>query len=161
MTTTIRTATAGLTSAVRSGNDTHQSKTDPDSRLMRKGRGKEAKLSFGLNVLSENRNGLIVGVNAMIASGHAERNGAIELLDESTVPMSARPTLGADKGYDARTFFEALTERGFRPHIAIQHTNRKKRLLDRRTTNSRAYKLSQIFRRKVEGVLDGSNTRVD
>jgi hypothetical protein len=36
-------------------NDTHQSTTDPEARLMRKGNGKEAKLSFSAHALMENR----------------------------------------------------------------------------------------------------------
>ena len=143
---------ADFTGAKR-GNETHASTTDPDSRLMRKGLGKEAKLSFNLNVLAENRNGIMVGIQAMIASGRSERVGAVALIDGSVAPMAARATLGADKGYDARPFFEQLTAREFRPHIAIKHTTRNNPLLDRRTTNSRAYQLSQIFRRKIEGVI--------
>src|SRR2546421_7067168 len=42
-------------------NETHESKTDPDAKLARKGQGKEAKLSYSGNLLVENRNGLIVG----------------------------------------------------------------------------------------------------
>ena len=44
----------------RRSNDTHQSTTDPDARLARKGQGKEAKLSYAGHVLMENRNGLAV-----------------------------------------------------------------------------------------------------
>src|ERR1700726_456576 len=40
-------------------NQTHESKTDPDALLARKGAGKEAKLSYCGNLLGENRNGLI------------------------------------------------------------------------------------------------------
>jgi IS5 family transposase len=124
-------------------NETHESTTDPESRLMRKGRGKEAKLSFNLNVLAENRNGIVVGIQTMIASGRSERIGAVELIDGTVAPMAAQSTLGADKGYDARPFFEQLIAREIRPHIATKHTDRKKPLLDGRTTNSRAYQLSQ------------------
>ena len=41
-------------------NATHASTTDPEAQLYRKGRGKEAKLSFMGHTLMENRSGLIV-----------------------------------------------------------------------------------------------------
>jgi transposase len=52
-------------------NDTHQSTTDPDARLLRKGRGKEARLCFLGHALMENRNGLIVDACLTKADGHA------------------------------------------------------------------------------------------
>jgi transposase len=66
-------------------NDTHESTTDPDARLMRKGKGKEAKLSYQANTLTENRNGLIVGVDVRHATGTAERDGALDLIDEMLI----------------------------------------------------------------------------
>jgi transposase len=62
-------------------NDTHESKTDPDARLARKGKGQEAKLSYCGNVLMENRYGLIVDLDLAIADGRAERDGALRLLE--------------------------------------------------------------------------------
>ena len=50
-------------------NQTHESKTDPDARLARKGDGKEAKLSYNGNLLVENRNGLIVDATVLEATG--------------------------------------------------------------------------------------------
>jgi transposase len=41
-------------------NATHQSTTDPDAKLMRKGNGQPAKLSYGGHALMENRSGLCV-----------------------------------------------------------------------------------------------------
>src|SRR5947199_2345203 len=78
-------------------NDTHQSTTDPDARLMTKG-GQEAKLYFMGHVVMENRHGLAVGARLTQATGRAEREAAIELLEE--IPRRRRITLGADKGYD-------------------------------------------------------------
>jgi len=40
-------------------NEAHQSTTDPEARLYRKGKGREAKLRFKAHALMENRNGLI------------------------------------------------------------------------------------------------------
>ena len=91
-------------------NDMHASTTDPDARLYRKGRGKEAKLCFMGHALMENRNGLIVAATATRASGHAERLAALHLIK----PYADRPqavTLGGDKGFDARDFGPAPLER--------------------------------------------------
>src|ERR687888_2144078 len=57
-------------------NETHESSTDPDSLLMRKGPGKEAKLSYGAHALMENRNGLLVDLEVSQATGSAEREAA-------------------------------------------------------------------------------------
>ena len=50
-------------------NQTHQSRTDPEARLMRKGKGREAKLSFGGHALVENRHGLLVDLRVSEATG--------------------------------------------------------------------------------------------
>ena len=63
-------------------NDTHESTTDPDARLARKGSGKEAKLSYNGNLLTENRNGLIVATEVLQATGTAERDAAAMMLDQ-------------------------------------------------------------------------------
>jgi hypothetical protein len=80
-------------------NETHASTTDPDARLYRKGRGKEAKLAFMGHALMENRNGLIVGAVATRASGHAERLAARHLI-EPRADRQQKVTLGGDKGFD-------------------------------------------------------------
>src|SRR5207249_9511331 len=63
-------------------NETHQSKTDPDAKLARKGKGKEAKLSYNGNLLVENRNGLIVNTEVFEANGTAERDAALVMLEQ-------------------------------------------------------------------------------
>lgn len=140
-------------SGKKRSNKTHASKTDPDSRLARKGQGKEARLSFALNVLSENRNGLIVNLHTTTATGRAELDGAIELIDTTAATMKERATVGADKGYDARVFRDALVDRGLRPHVALRSDPRQRPLLDKRTTNSVGYRLSLVIRRKIEGII--------
>ena len=67
-------------------NETHQSTTDPDARLARKGKGKEAKLSYAGHVLMENRNGLVVNVRLTQATGTAEREAAVEMVDDIPGP---------------------------------------------------------------------------
>jgi len=82
-------------------NDTHATTTDPDARLIRKGKGKEAKLSYLANALMENRNALLVAVDVRHVSGTGERAGALDLLTCAGVKRGA--TLGADKGTTRRT----------------------------------------------------------
>jgi len=84
----------------RRSNATHVSTTDPEARLMRKGRGREAKLSYHGHVLMENRHGLAVGARVTLATGTAEREAAVAMAGR----LRPGVTLGADKGYDARDF---------------------------------------------------------
>ena len=83
----------------RRSNATHESTTDPEARLARKGAGKEAKLCYSGNALMENRNGLLVDFQIVEANGTAERSSAIEMVDQN-LPGTKRITLGADKAYD-------------------------------------------------------------
>src|ERR1700741_1880646 len=87
-------------------NETHASPTDPDARLYRKGDGQAAKLAYMGHVLMENRSGLAVDARITRASGTAEREAALEMVDD--VPGSQRITLGADKAYDAAAFVADL-----------------------------------------------------
>ena len=135
----------------RRTNETHVSTTDPEARLARKGRGQETRLCFAGHVLMENRNGLVVDVLVTQASGTAEREAAITMLDRHRRSRK-RVTLGADKGYDTRAFIAALRERGVTPHVA-QHTTRRRSAIDGRTTQHDGYRLSQRLRKRVEEVF--------
>jgi transposase len=128
-------------------NETHASTTDPDARLTRKGKGKEAKLSYLVNALMENRNGLLVAVDVRQASGTGERDGALDLLTAAGVKRGA--TLGADKGYDTQDFVAALKQRGIKPHIA-RHTKGRRSAVDGRTARSNGYAMSQQIRKRIE-----------
>ena len=97
-------------------NDTHASTTDPDARLYRKGRGKEAKLCHMGHLLMENRNGLIVDALVTPATGTAERDAAEAMLGRQV--GRHRATLGADKGYDAAGFVAGLRALNVTPHVA-------------------------------------------
>ena len=146
-------------------NDTHQSKTDPEAKLHRKGPGKEAKLSHMGHVLSENRNGLIVEITATEASGTAERTAALAMIDELQATHDVQPkTVGADKGYDSGEFLLDLETRRIEPHVPlvkaptepekVVHEQRRAGVAARHRMKERmatiGYRLSQKCRKKVE-----------
>lgn len=137
-------------------NQTHVSRTDPEARLARKGDGQETKLCFAGHVLMENRNGLILDVLVTEATGTAEREAALVLLDRRQTPRK-RVTLGADKGYDTRAFVESLRQREVTPHIA-QNTSRRRSAIDGRTTQHPGYAISQRIRKRVEECFGWTKT---
>ncbi len=128
-------------------NDTHQSTTDAEARLARKGRGKEAKLCFAGHVLMENRHGLVVDVAFTQATGTAERDAALDMLEQ--VPGWHRVTVGADKGYDTRDFVTSCRLMNVTPHVARRETS----IVDGRTTRHVGYQASQRIRKRVEEVF--------
>lgn len=136
----------------RRTNATHQSTTDPEAHLMRKGRGKEAKLCVSGHVLMENRHGLCVDLQIAPATGTAERDTALRILRRQARRGHRPRTLGADKGYHCRELVRALRRRRIRPHLA-QVTGRHTPGLDGRTTRTRGYALSQRIRKRVEEII--------
>lgn len=132
-------------------NATHQSTTAPESRLMRKGNGQPAKLSYGGHVLMENRNGLCVDI-LITESIQAEHRAARQLLTRARSRHIHPETLGADKGYHVKAFVEHLREHQIRPHIA-DIKDRKTPGLDGRTTRTEGYRVSQRKRKRVEEIF--------
>lgn len=137
-------------------NETHQSTTDPQSRLYRKGDGQPAKLCYMGHALMENRNGLAVDGGVSLATGTAERETALILLDRR--PGSRRITLGADKAYDVTQFVRDLRTRSVTPHIAIDgHLSKtgkpRRTAVDGRTTRHSGYAVSQQCRKRIEEVF--------
>ena len=131
-------------------NDTHCSTTDPEALLMRKGRGKEAKLSYDVHALMENRNGLLADLTITKATGDAERTAAIDMIDRREI----RPkTLGADKGYDTRDFVKNLRERKVTPHVAANVERKGGSAINGRTTRHAGYAVSQRIRKRVEEIF--------
>jgi transposase len=129
-------------------NETHESSTDSDAQLARKGRGKEAKLSYCGNLLIENGNGLIANAELVQATGTAERHAALLLIEQ--IPGEQRVTVGADKGYDTREFVAECRRMNVTPHVA-QNTNRAGgSAIDARTTRHAGYKISQRKRQRIE-----------
>jgi transposase len=138
-------------------NDTHESKTDPEARLARKGNGKEAKLSYSQHALMENRNGLLVEIQIAPATGTAERDTAIAMID-GYLPGNERITLAGDKGYDTRGFVEKCRERNVTPHVAKNEGPRRSSAIDGRTTRHPGYSVSQVIRKRVEEIFGWTKT---
>jgi IS5 family transposase len=134
----------------RRTNATHASTTDPEARLYKKAAGQEAKLCFLGHVLMENRNGLVVQAMVTPATGTAERDAALALVDAHA--PTRRITLGGDKNYDTQAFVQDLRTRQITPHVA-QHTTNRTSAIDGRTTRHPGYAISQQKRKRVEEVF--------
>jgi len=133
-------------------NDTHASTTDPDAKLARKGTGREARLSYSAHALMENRNGMLVDLQVAEANGRAEREVALQMLEE-TKDKSRSITVGADKGYDTADFIAGCRDIGVVPHVA-QHINAYRgSAIDDRTTRHEGYEISQRKRKLVEEIF--------
>ncbi len=129
-------------------NETHESKTDPEAQLARKGDGKESKLSYSGNLLVENRNGLIVNAAVFTANGTAERDAALVMLEQ--IPGTKPVTAGGDKGFDTRDFVAECRHLGVTPHVAQNLGRRGGSAIDGRTTHHPGYGLSQKKRKRIE-----------
>ena len=137
-------------------NETHASKTDPDARLARKADGQSSILAYAGHVLMENRNGLVADSCLTCASGTAERDAALTMLDRRQ--GKRRITLGADKGYDVAAFVTALRGRQVTPHIAVnrrvsKHGVERHSEIDAHTTRHAGYEISQRIRKRIEEVF--------
>jgi transposase len=129
-------------------NQTHESNSDPDALLARKGPGKEAKLSYIGNLLVENRNGLIISSTVWEATGTAERDAAMALLQD--VPGTGRLTVGGDKGFDTAEFVRECRNMRVTPHVAQNLGRRGGSSIDDRTTRHASYGISQKKRKRIE-----------
>ncbi len=138
-------------------NETHASTSDPEARLARKGRGKEAKLSFSAHALMENRNGLLVDFRVAEANGRAECEVALAMLDESKLRRGPA-TIGADKGYDTHDFVAECRAMNVVPHIAQVITAHRGSAIDSRTTRHPGYAISQRIRKRVEEIFGWAKT---
>jgi len=131
----------------RRSNATHQSTTDPEARLAKKGAGKEAKLSFAGHVLMENRNGIAVNSCVTQAVGRAEVAAAVAMVEE--IPGQHQVTLGGDKAYDTKEFVQEMRDHQVTPHVALKATT----IIDARTTRHPGYAISQQKRKRVEEIF--------
>lgn len=131
-------------------NETHESTTDPEARLFRKGPGKEAKLSYCVHILGDSKNNLLVEVETTPAGTKCEWEAGTRMIDRHYETFGVKPKIVAgDKNYHQRVFINELRERSIKPHLAVkdrvQHTG-----LDRRTTRHRSYRQSQHIRKFIE-----------
>jgi transposase len=133
--------------AEKRSNATHASTTDPEARLAKKGKGKEAKLSFTGHVLMENRNGLAVDGLVTQATGTCEREAALEMIEE--IPGNNRATVAADKAYDTRDFVKKCRANNVIPHVA----QKKSSAIDGRTTRHEGYAVSLRKRKRIEEIF--------
>ena len=131
-------------------NETHESTTDPDARLYRKG-NTASELRYIGHTLSDNRHGLIANARVTQADGHAEREAAKAMIADAVqaAPEDAQVTLGADKGYDAAEFIEALQEMKVVPHVA-QNTSGRRSAVPDAVAQSAGYAISQQKRKLIE-----------
>jgi len=139
-------------------NETHASTTDPQARLYRKGNGQPARLCYLGHVLMENRHGLAIAGTVTQASGTAEREAALDLLDQRRSRTGRRVTLGADKAYDVKDFAAELRRRKVTPHVTqddhlTKTGKRRTSAIDRRTTRHPGYNVSQRCRKRIEEIF--------
>ena len=134
--------------------DTHESTTDPESRLYKKSTAGQAEPSYLGHVVIENRNGLVVAACATQSSTTAEREATLQMLDEMERGDKV-VTLGADKQYQDPTFVRELRQRQVVPHIAEYETgqNQSKNSLRPEEREGPGFKVSQRKRKLVEMVF--------
>jgi transposase len=132
-------------------NDTHQSTTDPDAQLYRKGKGKEAKLAYLGHVLLDNRHGLVANVCTTAATGTGEWEAALLMLEQAAYAT----TVGGDKHFDVDRFVRPARQLGITPHVAQKDLGSR---IDDRTTRHPGYAISQRKRKLIEQVFGWMKT---
>jgi hypothetical protein len=138
-------------------NDTHESTTDPDARLYRKGSGKPSQLCYLGHVLMDNRYGLATNASVTKATGTAEREAALKMLKQRR-RKKGQVTVGADKNYDTHGFVEAARKLNVTPHVAQNTARRGGSAIDQRTTRHAGYSISQKTRKRVEEIFGWMKT---
>lgn len=133
-------------------NQTHESTTDPEARIARKGNNVAAKLCYTGHVLMENRSGLVVDIEVSQSNGRAEREVAVKLLHRHH-RRARRSTVGADKGYDTKDFVRECRELGVTPHVAQNENPTHRSAINGRTTAQVGYAISQRVRKRVEEIF--------
>ena len=139
-------------------NETHESTTDPEARLYKKGDGQPAKLCYMGHVLMENRNGLAVTGGVSQATGTAEREAALALIERRRRGSTRRITLGADKAYDVDRLRAGLKKPLRHPAHRHQRPCQQdwQAAQDRRRRTNLApsgYAVSQCCRKRIEEVF--------
>ena len=135
----------------RRSNDTHESKTDGDARLYRKG-NTASELRYMGHTLSDNRHGLIASAMVTTADGYAEREAAKAMISDARQALAdgeREITLGADKGYDAKEFIDACVAMNVTPHVA-QNTSGRQSAVPNEIAQTEGYAVSQRKRKLIE-----------
>ena len=122
----------------------------PTPQLARKSNGQEAKLAFTGHLLMENRNGLVVDACLTPATGTAEPEAALAMLQ--ALPGAGHKTVGTDKNYDTAKFVTNSRAAGVTPHVAQNINAHRGSNIDGRTTRHAGYKISQVIRKRIEEV---------
>lgn len=135
-------------------NATHVSTTDPEARLMRKGKGQEARLGHGLHAVMENRSGLCVSINLRqtCGPGSSEGDAALDQMEELCMQGFEPRSVGADRGYHPGSFVGGCRDMAIKPHMA-QVKGRRVEGLDGRTTRQESYRTSQRIRKRAEEIF--------
>jgi transposase len=137
-------------------NETHESTSDPDSRLARKSGGHEAKLAYCGSVIIENRHGLVVDTELLQCNGTAERDAAMLMAER--LDSTQRVTVAADKGYDTKDFVGEMRRMNVTPHVAQNIKRTGGSAIDGRTTRHAGYQISQRKRKRIEEVFGWMKT---
>jgi transposase len=139
--------------------DKVESTTDPEARLFKKATADKSVPSYQGHALMENRSGLVVGAEASQSATNAEREVALDLLDQVLVPAQQRNpeqqvTLGADTQYQDEKFIEALRQRAIAPHVSeYVKGNLGKNSLDEAERSDPRHSISQQKRKLIERVF--------
>jgi Transposase DDE domain len=94
------------------------------------------------------RNGLVVDACLTHATGTAEPEAALAMLD--ALPDAGHKTVGADQAYDTAAFVASSRAAGVTPHVAQNINAHRGSNIDRRTTRHAGYRLSQVVRKRIE-----------
>jgi hypothetical protein len=142
----------------RRTNDTHQSRTDAEAVLYRKGKGKEAKLCFGAQLLMENRHGLCAEIMIHNPIKDSESAVTVQQLEQHRRIYRVQPqSVGGDKHYHNAAFVQACRQRQIKPHAAVKKDTVMDGL-DARTTTRSGYLSSQRIRKRVEEIFGWMKT---
>jgi len=139
-------------------NETHQSTTDPESRLYRKGPGKEAKLYYGGHALMENRHGLLLDISVTAADTKSQWEAAEQMLKRQAKKRRRPRTLGGDKGYDTKGFVGMLQKRQIAPHIAANDKRPGGSAVAEQIRKRKGYAISQRVRKRIEEIFGWMKT---
>lgn len=130
-------------------NDTHESTSDPDSRLYRKNNAAPALPGYLGHVFTDNRQGLVVNAQASISNETAKRVVAQMLAD--VAGAGTRVTVRAGKAYDnTKSFVNACRDISVTPHVEQNITHIGGGAIDGRASRHSGFEASQHKRMRIE-----------